>query len=210
MRRLHDLPTVAPTPDTLYVSHLPRPSVAGLRFRRRVEEFVEFFEAFFTWLGEGARALLGATLSFCWQVSRCAMVLAFSLWLLIPGQAVEPGPRLVDASQAVVDFHRALEGRAYQAAYGQMSAAWRAQLAYEPFVRGFHGSSLSNLQVVAVEPLTRDLARVQVVLRVSRGGHAVDYYGHYAVRFNGRGWALDSGKLKPRTRMVGQRLAPIL
>ncbi|MCA9796681.1 MAG: hypothetical protein KC910_32955 [Candidatus Eremiobacteraeota bacterium] len=210
MRRLHDLPTVALTPDTLYVSHLPRPSVAGLRFRRRVEEFVEFFEAFFDWLGAGTKVVLRAALSFCWQVSRCALVLAFSLWLLIPSQAVESGPRLVDASQAVVDFHRALEGRAYQAAYRQMSPAWQAQLGYEPFVRGFEGASLSCLQVVGVEPLTRDAARVQVLLRVTRAGHSVDYAGHYAVRFNGRGWTLDSGKLKPRARMVGQRLSPIL
>ncbi len=179
-------------------------NLSHVRFRRRLEEFSAFLGGFFTWLGTGVSRLVQSVVAIVTQLVIWGMVLALAGWFFTPRPVIETGPRLADAGQSVVDFHRALDGQAYRAAYSFLSPVWQQNLSYAKFRQGFGYGHLGKMFVTNVSLLSTDRAYVEVAAILKHGSKRSDVAGYYIVTFNGNRWMLDSGFLDQRPVLTGR------
>ncbi len=154
-----------------------------------------FFSEFFSWLYQGGKSVLRNLALHLGRLSIQTVkiaLLAILVSMLRPVPIEPTGPRLADASQSVIDFHRAIDGGAYHAAYSQLTPAWQAELDFGSFKSGFHKAHRLTVESAEAIPVAGDEAYVQVALRVNQQM----LIGHYRVRHDGRKWQLDGSLLR--------------
>lgn len=136
------------------------------------------YREFFAWLrGE----ILGIFRCFCLLLSgglvlASAVAVCFGLgwaWNHIPGQA-PPSQRLSDASQTVVDFHRALMAGAQRSAASQLARSV-----------DFSGMPSGDLKVVSIQPMAGRRAYVNVEFSVGARGVFSTIHDGYRWRIDG-------------------------
>lgn len=129
-------------------------------------------------------------------VALLVVVLGFGHWVFRASQKRD-GARLVDAAQTVLDFHRAIDGGAYEAAYDRLSPNWREALPRGEFESGFRNLDHLETQVVGVRAVGPGQARVDVSLTALQpSGTAAHLSGYYVVVFDGRSWRMDASHLQ--------------
>lgn len=156
-----------------------------------------FLSDFSKWLYQLLRS--GFT-RLCYQLGRLSLqvlkiaVLVVLVALLRPTPPEPAGPRLGDASQTVIDFHRAIDGGAYHAAYSQLTPAWQRELGYQEFESGFRKARRLKVESIEAVPAGTRKAYVHVSVKVDQ----TLLQGHYRVHHDGYKWQLDGGLLRPR------------
>lgn len=181
-----------------------RASMAEIHRRRRWRNFLTFMDEFGCWAFQEAKTLASSLCAkaVCGIEKLCKLVTLAAMFALLlvltqPGSAVASAPRTQDAQQAVLDFHRAIEGEAFQVAYAQLSPQWRDDISLAEFRRGFQGLQTVNYAVARAELVCPNRARVAVSIRLWRQQELEDYLGHYELLFNGERWLLDNNQLSP-------------
>lgn len=114
-------------------------------------------------------------------------------WTAGMGARGDTLPRSLDASQAVVDFHRAVDSGAYQVAYAMLSPEWRAEISLADFEKGYGGARLIGFTVVDAQVVQSGRAEVVCRFVLSDQGESRDYRGRYQLKHDGERWLLDSG-----------------
>ncbi|MCA9793477.1 MAG: hypothetical protein KC910_16820 [Candidatus Eremiobacteraeota bacterium] len=129
-------------------------------------------------------------------VALLAVVLGFGQWVVRASRHSD-GARLVDAAQSVLDFHRAIDGGAYEAAYSRLSPTWREALPRGEFESGFRNLNHLETEVVGVRAVGPGQARVEVTLTATQpGGASAHLAGYYVVVFDGQTWRMDASHLQ--------------
>lgn len=187
----------------------------GFRMQHLAQGALDFSREFFGWLAEESSNVVGwgrqTALPAAGEMLRKAVlsvatvamlsVLFFggiTLGLSIKQASANSNPptgRLGDAGQSVVDFYRAVNARAYSAAYGRLSSDWKRELSQNAFERGYAPVQQVDCRLVGIKALDANTARVSVELAVIEKDQVKNISGHYIVVYDGRGWNLDGSHL---------------
>ncbi|MBI3925414.1 MAG: C2H2-type zinc finger protein [Armatimonadetes bacterium] len=99
--------------------------------------------------------------------------------------------------EVVQDFYRAIDLGEYARAYGHLSPAWKRELPFALFERGY--STTQSIQCGVLESRELSSGEIQVViqLEVLEAGRRLSYTGHHIATLTPEGWKLDSGALGP-------------
>jgi len=100
------------------------------------------------------------------------------------------------ARQAVLDFYSAIDNRAYSVAYDSLSPAWRSELTFDQFERGYHGTQSLRCTVREARRINDQKVELDIGLDVSEERGTQSYTGTYVAVLTDMGWKLDSGKIK--------------
>lgn len=213
------------TPDNLSVGQIqalqnlansrlhPTPSLST-RIERCIDGGLRFTAEFLTWLAEETSNLsrfagktlfpwLGAAARTVFSVATVAVLLTVFIGGIATGlsirqahAATKPAPtRVSDAAQAVTDFYRAVNGRAYSAAYQSLSNEWRRALSAREFEMGYLPADKVECQLMGVTALADNTAQVEVELDVYSTNGRQRVIGYYLVVREGGRWVLDGSRL---------------
>ena len=172
-------------------------TLAVVRLRRGWQRWRPFLFDFLLWLSGGFRVLAESLFRGVVRLTWVTTAVLVVFWVRTPAVSVPTGPRLVDAAQSVVDFHRAVEGKAYHAAYAQLSPGWREELPYNDFAYGFRGLRMSQVEVREALEVSERVAQITVEGRVYNGRGWTPCVGTYQLTFEGGRWALSGGRVLP-------------
>lgn len=174
------------------------------------ERLWNFTVAFSCWLGEEAgcagRAaaphLRSVTRKFfslmTWVIGVSIFVVGVHTGLTVKqawADQNQPISRASDAAQTVTDFYRAINGRAYGAAYRHLSNDWRRELGSERFKKGYAHAQNVRCQLLSVQSISDREAMVEVELNVDNGRGFQKIRGHYSLVLEGGTWKLDNSQL---------------
>ena len=107
----------------------------------------------------------------------------------------QPVARASDAAQTITDFYRAINGRAYDAAYKQLSTDWKRQLTVQRFRDGYVRAKQVDCHLLEIQELAENVTRVDVQLVVDDGSALQTITGHYTLVLEHGSWKLDNSEL---------------
>ncbi|MGE0494003.1 MAG: hypothetical protein AB7S38_32640 [Vulcanimicrobiota bacterium] len=187
----------------------------GFRMQHLAQGSLDFSREFFGWLVEESSNVVGwgrqTALPAAGEMLRKAVLSVATVAMLsvlffggitlglsikqASANSTPPTGRLGDAGQSVVDFYRAVNARAYSAAYGRLSSDWKRELSQNAFERGYAPVQQVDCRLVGIKALDANTARVSVELAVIEKDQVKNISGHYIVVYDGRGWNLDGSHL---------------
>lgn len=121
--------------------------------------------------------------------------------LLPPPPETTPGmePRHTASTpqQVVQDFYRALDESAYPRAYSHLSTAWKRELPFAQFERGYASTQSVSCAVIGAREVSTSQVKVQISLEVTENGRLRRHEGTHVVSLTPDGWKIDGGALGP-------------
>ena len=100
------------------------------------------------------------------------------------------------ATQAVLDFYNAIDGKSYSVAYDSLSTDWKKELSYPEFERGYRNTQSVRCTVIDSQTVADGKVEVKVEIEVVENGTSRRFAGTYQTERREDGWKLDSASVR--------------